>query len=81
MPEAAHTEFWKDIKPVDKVFREGGLPEVYMPKIAEGDERYWVPISETVFSKPVWISPAKTATATAALARPRWCWPRHTALR
>ena len=58
-----HSEFWKDIKPIEKVFREGGLPEVYASKIAEGDERYWVPISETVSSKPVWISPSKNMWA------------------
>jgi len=48
MPEAAKTEFWHDIKPIRQVFREGALPEIYASKIAEGDERYWVPISETV---------------------------------
>ena len=56
MPEAAHAEFWRDIKPIDKVFREGGLPEIYASKIAEGDERYWVPISETV-SPSTYTSP------------------------
>ena len=63
MPETPHSEFWKDIKPVEKVFREGSLPEVYMPKVTEGDQRYWVPLSETVFSKPVWISPTRNMWA------------------
>ena len=63
MPESPHLEFWKDIKPIEKVFKDGGLPEVYASKIAEGDPRYWVPISATVSSKPVWISPAKNMWA------------------
>jgi 2,4'-dihydroxyacetophenone dioxygenase len=63
MPESPHLEFWKDIKPIDKVFREGSLPEIYASKIAEGDPRHWVPISDTVSSKPVWISPSKNMWA------------------
>jgi 2,4'-dihydroxyacetophenone dioxygenase len=63
MADAAAKEFWADIKPVPKVFREGALPEIYASKIAEGDPRYWMPISETVSSKPVWISPSKNMWA------------------
>jgi 2,4'-dihydroxyacetophenone dioxygenase len=56
MPEAAQTEFWRDLKPIDNVFREHSLPEMYTPGIATDDERYYVPFSETVGSRPVWIS-------------------------
>jgi len=63
MADTAVKEFWADIKPVPKVFREGALPEIYSSKIAEGDPRYWVPISEPVSSKPVWISPSKNMWA------------------
>lgn len=77
MPETAHSEFWKDIKPVEKVFREGGLPEVYHSRIAEGDERYWVPISETVSSKPVWISPAKNMWADVLMSKSAGLVNRH----
>ena len=56
-------EFWRNIKPIEKVFKPNALPEVYHSKIAEGDERYWVPISETVSSKPVWISPQRNMWA------------------
>ncbi len=63
MAEAANTEFWRDIKPIPEAFRPGSLPESYMPKITEGDERYWVPMSETVSSKPVWISPSRNMWA------------------
>ncbi|OJW67798.1 MAG: 2,4-dihydroxyacetophenone dioxygenase [Sphingomonadales bacterium 63-6] len=63
MAEAATSEFWKDIKPIPEAFRPGAAPESYMPKIAEGDPRYWVPMSETVSSKPVWISPTRNMWA------------------
>jgi 2,4'-dihydroxyacetophenone dioxygenase len=49
-------EFWRDIKPIDTVFREHSLPEMYTPSIATDDERYYVPLSETVGTRPVWIS-------------------------
>jgi 2,4'-dihydroxyacetophenone dioxygenase len=63
MAEAATTEFWRDIKPIKTVFKPDALPEVYKPKIAGGDERLFVPFTETVSSKPLWISPATN----------RWC--------
>jgi hypothetical protein len=28
MPETAHTEFWRDRKPINKVFRKHSLPEM-----------------------------------------------------
>ena len=31
MAEAATTEFWRDIKPIAKVFKPGALPEAYEP--------------------------------------------------
>ena len=49
-------EFWRDLKPIDTVFREHSLPEMYTPKIATDDERYYVPLSETVGTRPIWIS-------------------------
>ena len=52
-------EFWRDIKPIDTVFREHSLPEMYTPNIASDDERYYVPLSETVGTRPVWIPPAR----------------------
>ena len=44
MPEAPTTEPWAGTPPVPHAFRPGALPEAYMAKIAEGDERLWVPI-------------------------------------
>jgi 2,4'-dihydroxyacetophenone dioxygenase len=63
MPEAAKTEFWKDMKAIEKVFQPDALPEVYVPKIASADDRYFAPITDTVSSRPVWISPSQN----------RWC--------
>jgi hypothetical protein len=63
MPEAALTEFWKDIKPIEKVFHADALPEIYAPNAPGGDERLFVPFNETVFSKPLWISPSQNRWA------------------
>ena len=56
MAEAAKTEFWRDLKPIEKVFQTHSLPEMYTPNIATDDQRYYVPLSETVGTRPVWIS-------------------------
>jgi 2,4'-dihydroxyacetophenone dioxygenase len=56
MAEAAQTEFWRDLKPIEKVFASHALPEMYTPDIATDDQRWYVPLSETVGSRPVWIS-------------------------
>ena len=56
MAEAAKTEFWRDLKPIEKVFQTHSLPEMYTPNIATDDRRYYVPLSETVGTRPVWIS-------------------------
>lgn len=77
MPEAAAGEFWRDIKPIEKVFKPDALPEVYRAKIAEGDERYFMPLSETVFSKPVWISPQQNMWADVLMAKSAGLVNRH----
>ena len=56
MADAAQTEFWRDLKPIEKVFQTHSLPEMYTPNIATDDQRYYVPLSETVGTRPVWIS-------------------------
>ena len=63
MPEAATTEFWKSLKPITTVFQPNALPEIYTPDIANADERYFVPFTETVSSRPLWISPSQN----------KWC--------
>ena len=64
MAEAGGTEFWRDLKPIKQVFRPGAVPEAYVPDIATDDERYYAPLSETVGTRPVFISPGQN----------RW-WP------
>lgn len=63
MPEAATREFWKGLKPIAQVFKPDALPEMYTHDAATADERYYVPFSETVYSRPLWISPAQN----------KWC--------
>lgn len=63
MPEEAKTEFWKDLKPITKVFQPNALPEIFTADIATEDERYYVPFTDTVSSRPIFISPSQN----------RWC--------
>ena len=63
MVETATTEFWKDLTPIAKVFQPNALPEAYIADAATDDERYYVPFTETVSSRPLWISPSQN----------RWC--------
>ncbi len=63
MAEAATTEFWKDLKPIQDVFKPDGIPEVFYADTWSDDMRYYVPLTETVFTRPLFISPAQN----------RWC--------
>jgi 2,4'-dihydroxyacetophenone dioxygenase len=63
MPEKAALEFWKDLQPITKVFQPDALPEVYIENAPTDDERLYVPFNETIFSRPLWISPTQN----------RWC--------
>jgi 2,4'-dihydroxyacetophenone dioxygenase len=77
MPEAPGTEFWRDLKPIQNVFRPGALPEVYLPKVTEVDDRYFIPLSETVGSRPLWISPARNMWADILMAKSAGLVNRH----
>ena len=63
MPEKPADEFWRELKPVARVFQPDALPEVYLADAATDDPRYYVPFTETVASRPLWISPAQN----------KWC--------
>lgn len=63
MPELARNEFWKELKPIAQVFKADALPEAYIGNAATEDERYYVPFTETVSSRPLWISPSQN----------KWC--------
>lgn len=57
MAEEATTEFWADLKPIVNALKPDALPEVFHQFAPVDDERYYAPLSETVFSRPLWISP------------------------
>ena len=59
----ADTEFWRDLKPITNVFKADARPEVYLADAPTEDERYYVPFTDTVSSRPLWISPTQN----------RWC--------
>ena len=59
----SETEFWRDLKPITSVFKADARPEVYLTDAPTEDERYYVPFTETVGSRPLWISPTQN----------RWC--------
>ena len=63
MPELASTEFWKDLQPIANCFKLDAKLEVYLPNAASDDLRLYVPFTETVSSRPLWISPSEN----------RWC--------
>jgi|AntDeeMetagen681_2_1112603.scaffolds.fasta_scaffold19751_2 2,4'-dihydroxyacetophenone dioxygenase len=60
---AEANEFWRNIKPIPNAFKPDTLAEVYIANAPSQDERYYVPFSETVSSRPLWISPSTN----------RWC--------
>jgi 2,4'-dihydroxyacetophenone dioxygenase len=59
----AGTEFWRDLKPIPNVFKSHALPEVYLQDAPTDDERYYVPLTETVGTRPLLIQPSQN----------RWC--------
>jgi 2,4'-dihydroxyacetophenone dioxygenase len=61
--DSPQREFWRDLKPIKQVFRPGAQPEAYIQNAPTDDDRYYVPLSETVGSRPLWISPSQN----------RWC--------
>jgi 2,4'-dihydroxyacetophenone dioxygenase len=62
-PFASDREFWRSIPPIADVFKADALPELYLQDAATDDERYYVPLSETISTRPVWISPQQNMWA------------------
>jgi 2,4'-dihydroxyacetophenone dioxygenase len=60
---AVMTEFWHEIKPIENVFRPGALPDLHVSDGPIDDDRYYIPLSETVGSRPLFISTSQN----------RWC--------
>jgi 2,4'-dihydroxyacetophenone dioxygenase len=63
MADATGTEFWRDLEPIPNVFKAHALPEMYTANAPTDDERYYVPLTETVGTRPLLISPGQN----------RWC--------
>ncbi|MFV5360000.1 2,4'-dihydroxyacetophenone dioxygenase family protein [Acinetobacter oleivorans] len=63
MVDKAKDEFWQDISPILNPFKPDALPEVYIADAATEDERLYVPFTDTVSSRPLWISPSQN----------KWC--------
>ena len=63
MAESSQTEFWRELKPIETVFKQNAAPEVYIADAPTEDERWYVPFTDTVSSRPLWIAPAQN----------RWC--------
>ena len=63
MSESKGNEFWRSIPPIKDVFKPDAKPEAYISNAATDDMRYYVPFSETVCSRPLWISPSENKWA------------------
>ncbi len=61
--EEPKKEFWRDLQPIDHVVRPNAMPEIYHPNAPTDDERFYVPLSDTVGTRPLFISPSQN----------RWC--------
>jgi 2,4'-dihydroxyacetophenone dioxygenase len=77
MPEQATTEFWRSLKPISKVFQADALPESYVANAPTDDERLYVPFTDTVSSRPLWISPQQNKWADILFARSAGLVNRH----
>ena len=73
----AISEFWRDIRPIESPLKPDALPEAYIPNAATEDERYYVPFTETVASRPLWISPQQNRWCDILLAREAGLVNRH----
>jgi 2,4'-dihydroxyacetophenone dioxygenase len=76
MPQAPRNEFWRDLKPIVNSMKPDAQREVFHQQSAIDDERFYVPLSPTVGSRPLWISPRDNRSTRQALPRfrARCCW-------
>jgi 2,4'-dihydroxyacetophenone dioxygenase len=56
MPHAPTNEFWRELKPIAAPMKPDALPEVFIADAPIDDDRYYVPFTETVGSRPLWIN-------------------------
>jgi 2,4'-dihydroxyacetophenone dioxygenase len=76
-PEPNGGEFWRDLKPLENVFRADAAPEIFLPDTLDDDDRYYIPLSETVGSRPLWISLTQNRWADVLMARQAGLVNRH----
>jgi len=77
MVEVATREFWRDIPSIENVFKPDALPEAYIHNAPTEDERYYVPFSDTVSSRPLWICPTQNKWADILMAKAAGLVNRH----
>jgi len=77
MQKSPSSEFWRGIEPITKVFQPDALPEVYIQNAPTEDERYYVPFTETVSSRPLWISPSQNMWCDILMAKSAGLVNRH----
>lgn len=77
MAEKPNNEFWRDLKPIANVFKEDAKLETYIHNAPIDDDRYYVPFSETVSSRPLWISPSQNKWADILMAKSAGLVNRH----
>lgn len=59
----ATDEFWRNLAPIANPFKPDAKPEVFIAGAASDDQRLYVPFTDTVSSRPLWISPTEN----------KWC--------
>ena len=73
---ASDTEFWRDITPLGNVFKPGAVSEVYVPDHGD-DERFFIPINDTVSVRPLFISPGQNSWSDIMVAKQPGLIHRH----
>ena len=63
IPKADLPEQFRGLRPIEKVFKPYSMPDQYIADVAADDERMYVPFTETVSSRPLWISPSANSWA------------------
>lgn len=56
MPKQPTTEFWRSLQPIASSMKPDASPEIFHACAPVDDDKYYVPFSETVDSRPLWIS-------------------------
>jgi 2,4'-dihydroxyacetophenone dioxygenase len=58
IPKADLPEQFRHLKPIEKVFKPHSMPDQYIAHCSDDDDKMYVPFTETVSSRPLWISPS-----------------------